>query len=219
LSKLRKAFKYRLVPLLGWLLIHLLGRTARFSVKGLDRVREMMGRGQGLIMIVWHGRTMLPVYHCRNMGIQAIISLSRDGEIQARIFRRLGFSIIRGSTGRGGVRAALTAVKRLEAGGVLAVTPDGPLGPANEVQDGTIFMARKAGVPIIPVGVGISHRKLTPTWDSYAVPMPFCKCALIFDEPIILPQNADDAELKVMLKTALDDTQREAQLLAGEEIA
>jgi hypothetical protein len=193
------------------------GRTSRFTIKGYDRVKEMITNGQGFIFIIWHGRTMLPVYYCRNMGIQAIISLSRDGELQSRIFERFGFAVIRGSTGRGGVKAALTAVKRLQEGGMLAITPDGPLGPANQVQDGTIFMAKKAGVPLIPIGVGISRRKLMPTWDSYALPRPFCRCGLVFGKPLTLPTGPDDAELKEMLKSALDSAEREARTLVGEE--
>mgnify|MGYP000918017775 CR=1 FL=1 len=216
---LLRELKVRLAPTLGWLLINFLGRTSRFTVRGFDRMQDMMRRGQGFILIIWHGRTMLPVFYCRNMGIQAIISLSRDGEMQSRIFKRFGFTIIRGSTGRGGMKAALTAVKRLQEGGTLALTPDGPRGPANQVQDGTVFMAKKAGVPIIPVGVGISRRKLMRTWDSYALPKPFGRCGLIFGEPITLPDDADDEELKEMLKNALDSTQLEAQSLAGEECA
>ena len=214
---LPKGPKLVIISFFGWLLMQFVGRTSRFTIKGYDRAKEMIRRGQGFIFIIWHGRTMLPVYYCRNMGIQAIISLSRDGELQSRIFERFGFAVIRGSTGRGGVKAAMTAVKRLQEGGMLAITPDGPLGPANQVQDGTIFMAKKAGVPLIPVGVGISRRKLMPTWDSYALPRPFCRCGLVFGEPLTLPTGVDDAELKEMLKSALDSTEREARALVGEE--
>lgn len=217
MSKLGRDLKDGLISIAGWLLIQFIGRTSRFSVKGFDRFRGMARSGQGSIVIVWHGRTMMPVFYCRNMGIQAIISLSRDGEIQSRIFKRFGFVVIRGSSGRGGAKAALTAVKRLQNGGSLAITPDGPKGPANEVQDGTIFMAKKAGVPIIPLGVGISRRKLMPTWDSYALPKPFCRCGLIFGEPLEISVDAGDDDLKEALKNALDQVQGEAQMLVGEE--
>ena len=106
MSNYRQELKCLLGPPLGWLLIQFIGRTGRFAVRGYDRVRDMTGRRQGFIIIIWHGRTMLPLFYCRNMGIQAIISLSRDGEIQARIFRRFGFEVIRGSSGRGGMKAA-----------------------------------------------------------------------------------------------------------------
>lgn len=217
MTRLPEGPRLGLISFFGWLLMQFIGRTSRLTVMGYDRVEEMIRSRQGFIFMLWHGRTMLPVYFYRNMGVHAIIALSRDGELQSRIFRRFGFEVIRGSTGRGGVKAALTAVKRLREGGMLAITPDGPLGPANEIQDGTVFMAKKAGVPIVPVGVGISRRKLMPTWDSYALPMPFCRCSMVFGEPLTLPAEADDAELRDMLKSALDSAECEARMLVGEE--
>ena len=219
MSSLGLEIRYRVLSSVAWLVIQFLGRTSRFRVKGLERVREMMRLGQGLVLILWHGRTMMPVFYCRNMGIQAIISLSRDGELQARIFKRFGFRTIRGSSGRGGMKAALAAIKSLQAGGSLAITPDGPRGPACEIQDGTIFMAKKAGVPVVPVGVGISPRKLMPTWDSYALPMPFGRCGLVFGAPISIPDEGDDGQVREMLRETLNAVQREAQDLVGEERA
>ncbi len=219
MSSLRLELRYRVLSSVAWLTISFLGRTGRFRVKGFDRLQELMRLGQGFIMIVLHGRTMMPVFYCRNLGIQAIISLSRDGELQARIFQRFGFRIIRGSSGRGGMKAALAAIKSLHAGGSLAITPDGPRGPACEIQDGTIFMAKKAGVPVVPVGVGISPRKLMPTWDSYALPMPFGRCGLVFGAPISIPDEGDDARVREMLRETLNAVQREAQDLVGEERA
>ncbi len=72
-------------------------------------------------------------------------------------------------------------------------------------------------MPIVPVGVGISRRKLMPTWDSYALPMPFCRCGLVFGDPLSVAAEADDAELRDMLKSALDRAECEARMLVGEE--
>ncbi len=105
----------------------------------------------------------------------------------------------------------------MQEGGTLAITPDGPKGPPTEVQEGTVFLARKAGVPIIPIGVGARPRKLLPTWDSYALPVPFCRCALVFGEPIRLSDEFEHSlPVDILLKNALNDVQREAQLMVGE---
>ncbi len=122
-----------------------IGLTSRCRIVGYDRVEEMIRSRQGFIFMLWHGRTMLPVYFYRNMGVHAIIALSRDGELQSRIFRRFGFAVIRGSTGRGGVKAALTAVKRLREGGMLAITPDGPLGPRTRFRMERSLLRRRPG--------------------------------------------------------------------------
>lgn len=207
--------EYRLISFLAWAMIHLIGCTCRLRVIGYERVRELVESGRGFIMAVWHGRTLLPVHYCRGMGIWAITSLSRDGEIQTRTVGRLGYRIIRGSSGRGGVKAALSAVKKLQEGGILAITPDGPKGPPNEVQEGIVFLARHARCPIVPIGVGARPRRLMPSWDSYALPVPFARCALMFGEPIYLNHGAERPPEEV-IKTALDDLQRQAQLAVKE---
>lgn len=208
---------FRTTSFLGSLIIRGLGATARFDVRGFDRVKKMADTKRGFILAIWHGRTMLPVYYCRGMGIWAITSLSRDGEIQTRTISRFGYRIIRGSTGKSGIKAALVAAKKLDEGGILCITPDGPKGPANEVQDGVVFLADRAGCPIIPVGVGISRRKLLRAWDSYTVPYPFTKCGVIFGEPILSSDvSPDGPALGEIIKDRLNRLQAEAQDMVGE---
>ena len=217
MSALSAEMMYRASSFLGSLVIRGLGFTTRFKVVGFERIREMADEKKGFIFAIWHGRTLLPVYYCRDMGIWAITSLSRDGEIQTRTISRLGYRIIRGSTGRTGIKAALTAAKRIDEGGVLCITPDGPKGPVNEVQDGVVFLAERANCPIVPIGVGISNRKLLNAWDSYTVPYPFTKCGIIFGDPI-LPSDVvpGGPGLGEIIKTRLNDLQREAQDMVGE---
>jgi hypothetical protein len=151
------------------------------------------------------------------MGIWAITSLSKDGEYQTRIVSRFGYRIIRGSSRGGGIKAALAACKKLREGGILAITPDGPLGPPNEVQEGIVFLAQHAPCPIIPIGVGVRPRKILPVWDSYALPMPFARCALVFGEPIYIPDGAEHmTAARETIRSAVDDVQRQAQLQVRE---
>ncbi|MGB9588203.1 MAG: lysophospholipid acyltransferase family protein [Armatimonadota bacterium] len=211
-KKSREELKIRLSSFLARTLIKVLGRTCRIRVTGFEHVRELVESGKGFIMAVWHGRTMLPVYYCRGMGIWAITSLSRDGEIQTRIVTGLGYKTIRGSTGRGAVRAALAGVKKLEEGGILAITPDGPKGPANQVQEGIAFLAQRANCAIVPIGVGMRPRKLMPTWDSYALPLPFAKIHIVFGNPLYLTEETlVEQSAQIIIKDALDRVQWQAQ--------
>ena len=207
-------FKIRLVSFLACGLMRIIGCTTRFQVVGYEKVQELVKSGKGFILAVWHGRTLLPIYYCRGMGIWAITSLSRDGEIQTRTVSRLGYRIIRGSTGRGAIKAALSACRKLVEGGILALTPDGPKGPPNEVQQGIVFMAQQAGCPIIPIGVDARPRKLMNAWDSYLLPAPFAKCALVFGDPIYIEPGDESPEDRI--KTALNDVQKQAQKIVEE---
>ncbi len=213
---LRSASGLRITAFMAWLVMQFIGHTCRLKVIGFDKVRALQKEGKGFIMAVWHGRTLLPIFFVRGMGFWAITSLSIDGEIQTHVVSRCGFKIIRGSTGRGAVKAGLLAAKRLEEGGILTITPDGPLGPPNEVQEGIVFLAHRAQCPVIPVGVGISRRKILNAWDSYAVPMPFARGAIVFGDPIYVPDDKADPSPRLIIKEALDKMQAEAQALAKE---
>ena len=151
------------------------------------------GQSQGAILVTWHGRTLLCANEFRNRGYWALISLSRDGEVQNRIFQRFGFQTVRGSTGRGGVKGLLQMARKVKAGGVIAFTPDGPRGPSHKVQLGVVLMAEKSGAPIIPVATSASRRWLIRSWDQYMIPQPFARAYFIVGEPIYVPPNLDEA--------------------------
>lgn len=182
-------FKVKSISFLLWALQNFIGHTTRLKVINAQRVEELQKKGRGGILVTWHGRTFLCVYYFRKKGLFAIISLSRDGEIQNGVFRRFGWVTVRGSTSKRAVGALLEAAKRIKRGEILAFTPDGPRGPAGKVQPGTIFLAKSAGCPIIPVGVSARPRKLFGSWDSYMLPYPFSKGVIIFGEPIKVPAN------------------------------
>lgn len=219
MKNLKQELIFRIGSFLAWLLVEIIGHTTKFHITGDEQFREYLNSNKGLILAIWHGRTLLPVYYYRGLGIWAITSLSRDGELQTRIIGRFGFRTVRGSSGKGGMKAALITSKKLADGGILAITPDGPKGPIYEIQDGTIFLSRRAGCPIIPVGVGLSKRRLTKAWDKYAFPFLFGRCEMIFGEPISPPKDDSDEECNAIrdtLKAALLDVQQKAQSAAGE---
>jgi lysophospholipid acyltransferase (LPLAT)-like uncharacterized protein len=206
------------VATLVWAAARFIGSTLRIRYENKDRIKEVADKYQGAIVVVWHGRSLVAANILRGRGYWALISLSRDGEIQNRIFQRFGFQTIRGSTGRGGVRAALQLAKKIQEGGVLAFTPDGPRGPTHKVQQGTIFLAQRSGRPIIPMGVSAKPRKLLPTWDSYMIPAPFARAAFVVGEPIFIPATLDDAGKEAAaleVELALNVCEQRAEELMG----
>lgn len=202
---------------LGWLGYHLarfLGGTTRVHKERWDSFEEHLKSGRGAVLLTWHGRTIIPANLLRNLGCYALISHSRDGEIQANIFSRFGFRILRGSTGRGGVRAALEAARAVKQGGILTFTPDGPRGPSHKVQPGALLIAQKSGCPLYPVGVSAYPRKLLPTWDQYLIPFPFARAAFLIGEPIYVPAEIgkeDYAEIAEQVECAINDLEARAE--------
>lgn len=175
-----------------YLVVRAIGMTLRITLEGYERVQALPG---GKVLAGWHGRTFVAALVFRGKGVWTIISQSNDGDMQNRIFRRLGFNTIRGSTGRGGVRAAVEAIKVLRQGVTMAFTPDGPRGPSGIVQNGIMLMAQKSGAALIPVGVSASRRWIYPAWDRFMVPKPFAKAIMVFGDPIYVPCDADEAQM------------------------
>lgn len=196
-------------------LARLIGITLKLKVEGIERIQNLEG---GRIFAGWHGRTLIAANYFKGKGLWTIISHSNDGDMQNSIFRLFGFKTIRGSSGRGGARAAIESIKVLKGGASMAFTPDGPRGPTHVVQDGIMLMAQKSGAWLIPVGVSARRRRLIGTWDSYMVPGFFTDALILFGEPFKVPNDAstDDIEkIKIDFQNKINELEDEAERRLG----
>lgn len=174
-------------------IVRLFASTYRIRVEGYPQTETLEVGG---IFCGWHGRSLIPAMSMRNKGVWVIISHSRDGEMQTAIFRKLGFQVIRGSTGRGGERALIESIRVLRKSGLMALTPDGPRGPEGIVQPGVLLMSKKTGAALYPVGSAADRCWIINSWDHYMVPKPFSKCLWLIGNPVFVPADADDAVLE-----------------------
>ncbi len=189
--------------------------TLRLKEQGREGLERAILESNGVILVTWHGRTLIPLWRVAGRGFLALISLSRDGDIQARNFEKLGYRIVRGSTGRRGAAATREILKAIEAGGVLAFTPDGPRGPAHVAQEGVVYFAKKTGRPIVAVGAAASSGWTLGSWDSYFVPRPFARAALVWGEPLwITPEESSEEDCR-RVGAAIDAVQQKAQREVG----
>lgn len=206
----------KILALLVYSIARLIGCTLRLRVLGESEILEQIEGGR--IVAGWHGRTFLAALRWRGKGWWALVSRSRDGEMQNRIFRRFGFRIVRGSTGRGGARAAVECARLLEKGETFVFTPDGPRGPSREVQQGVLWLAKRSGAAIIPGGAAARPCWFARSWDRYMIPKPFAHAVIVLGKPLRVPSDADEDEMRRLaqeLKRALDEAERRAE----EEVA
>jgi lysophospholipid acyltransferase (LPLAT)-like uncharacterized protein len=194
----RDRLRSRVLGALVWAGARLVGRTLRYRIEGFENYEAATSEGGGAVLVTWHGRTFVPANYFAHRGWWAIISLSRDGDIQNQIFRRFGFHTVRGSTGRGGIRAALEAARRVREGGTLTLTPDGPRGPMHAFGEGSLVIAQRSGRPVIPVGISAAPSRFLPTWDRYLIPLPFARAALVFGKAVIVPEELGEEEGRAM---------------------
>lgn len=185
---------------LSWLAaiyLRLVYMTTRWIVLRPPATQDVLARGQPFIACFWHGRmAVMRAAIPPNAKIHMLISEHRDGLLISRAVVRLGVNTVPGSSKRGGL-VALRAIQRLlERGQSVAITPDGPRGPRMRAKAGALKAAQLSGVPILPVSGSVSRRRVLRSWDRFCLALPFAHGAIFWGEPIVVPREADDAELE-----------------------
>ncbi|HUG41050.1 MAG TPA: lysophospholipid acyltransferase family protein [Longimicrobiales bacterium] len=187
--------RHRLAGDAGRLALNALLGTVRYRVEGGEHYAPLAEAGQPVIFALWHGRLLPLTYFHRHGRIAALISRSGDGEYIARVVEGWGYATVRGSSSRGGGEALRDLVRRARDGWSLALTPDGPRGPRQELQPGVITAAQLTGLPIVPLTGGCRRAWWPGSWDKFCVPKPFSTVRVLYGEPRWVPRDADRAEL------------------------
>jgi len=191
-----KRIQARLISILGFRLVQLLGSTLRWKTEGLEHFDAIVAGGRQPVMAFWHGRILPATYYFRRRGIVVITSENFDGEWIAGIIERFGYGTARGSTSRGGRRALLQLTHDLAAGKPAGFTLDGPRGPARVAQPGAVWLAKATGHPLLPFHLEASGHWTLRSWDRTQIPKPFSTVAITMGEPFHVDADADDAGLE-----------------------
>lgn len=164
----------------------------RLTVTKQDVFDDYVEQG-GNIFVFWHSRLFYLVYYyvMRSPRRKAcmLVSMSRDGDYGAALVRWLKQDAVRGSSSRGGQAAIRKLVSRIADGNNVAITPDGPRGPALTVREGVIKLAQMTGAKIIPVSYDATGRLLLKSWDRFMIVKPFGRVHMAFGEPVEVPRR------------------------------
>jgi lysophospholipid acyltransferase (LPLAT)-like uncharacterized protein len=178
---------------LGVIAIRLLALTWRMRMIRSDIVSELRRARRPIIFTLWHGQMLPLLWTHRGQGVAVLISEHRDGEIIARAATALGFRTVRGSTYRGPDRALAGLVRELRAGHDVAVTPDGPRGPARHFAPGALIAAQRANAPIVSVGAAATRAWRLKSWDGFMIPKPFARVTVAYDTASVEAPTAREA--------------------------
>lgn len=162
------------------------GLASTWRIRWVNRAALDAARtaGRSVILVLWHGDLLPLLWAFRRQGVSILISEHGDGEIVARAAIALGHQTVRGSTSRGGNRAILELCRRLEAGSDVAVTPDGPRGPARTFAPGPLIASQRTGAPVIPLGVDAARAWRLDSWDAFLIPKPFARLTIAVGDPV-----------------------------------
>jgi 1-acyl-sn-glycerol-3-phosphate acyltransferase len=184
----------------------------RMSIDGRDRLPETGGY---VFAPVHRSYIDTPISgyvskrRMRFMGKDSMWKYERLG----KLFSLLGaFPVSRGTTDREALKRCIDVLKN---GEPLVLYPEGERKDGPVVQplyDGATFVAAKAGVPIIPVGIGGSA-KVMPRNAKFVYPH---KVHVIVGEPIVVETNEQGRATREMLTTASTRLHAELQRLFDE---
>ncbi len=167
------------------------------------------------IYTFWHEAIAGPLYLRGRCGMTMLLSRHGDAEVVGLLARRLGFGMVRGSTGHGGTHAVREMFDLcLDQRSHLTITVDGPRGPRYHFSKGAVYIASRTGMPIVPMGwVYARPWRIRRAWDRFAVPRPFSRLRAIVGPEIHVPPRANRDQLEYF-RRKLETIQRQLTVLA-----
>ncbi|HEX8960838.1 MAG TPA: lysophospholipid acyltransferase family protein [Geobacteraceae bacterium] len=215
LRALKNRFAGNLLPRLIYVVVRCLYASLRVRIVGGDVPQAFHDRGVGVINVFWHARLLMIPFAYTGKGIRVLISSHSDGEVIANTMKYFGFGLVRGSSSKKGDRALREMVQLARDNQDLAITPDGPRGPAEVVKLGVAQLARLTGRPVVPIAFSSSRAKRFSSWDRFLLPYPFSRGVLLWGEPLFWREGEELEAFRLRIEQALRETTARADALVG----
>jgi lysophospholipid acyltransferase (LPLAT)-like uncharacterized protein len=149
-------------------------------------------------MFGWHELLLIGCCDLAHYRPTIMISQSRDGDRVTWIAERLGWSVVRGSSSRGGARALLQVVRLLKQGIFLGHLVDGPRGPRRVLKPGLLMMAQHSGAVLIPTVYAAKWSWRPNSWDRQCIPFPFSTVVAHHLPPRCVRPNLDPESVELL---------------------
>ncbi len=212
--KLRQDFLRLVGQYLISMAVSVLCKTLRVTITNSEALKQLSKENKNYIVAFWHGTMLLSWYLNRNKNVAALTSKSKDGDLLARLLKSWNYQVIRGSSSSGGEIALGIMIDYAKNKNSIAITPDGPRGPAKKLKAGAVVTAKKSGLPLVLLGVGYQKKRVLKNWDSFQVPSFFSRANVIYSEPIYVDKDLDyneTSEIISMCEAKLNELQVKAE--------
>ena len=190
----------------GAAVLRLIASTWRMRTHNAEPLGALRAADKRVIFALWHGELLPLLWQHRGEGVAVVISEHRDGEIVAQIAESLGYSTVRGSTSKGASRALIGLMRAVDSGRDVAITPDGPRGPAHVFAPGAVVVAQRTGAHIQPVRAAATRAWRLKSWDKFLIPKPFARVDVHYGELTLVEADSprEAAEQAPRLQALLD---------------
>ena len=204
----------KLTGFLFYFITNLIARSIKWQYFEQSNKSTIFDNKHKYIFCCWHNKLFLgPHLLPRNRVINALQSSHSDGMITSVAFKYLGMNVILGSSKKGGMQAFRKMIKRLQLGESIAITPDGPKGPKEQVKEGIIKLAQISNTPIIPLVWATEKFKTINSWDDFVLPYPFSKGIYCYGKPINIKKNVNVNQFELKRQKLENELKRLTRIL------
>ena len=189
-----------------WLLFYVVDKTCFWSYSNINILKNAIDSNRPTLICMWHGQFIFPMlYLKKNFPNTTVISSThKDSMILANVLKQYKFNLIKGSSTRGAnnvLKSMIKAYKNPET--LIAITNDGPKGPARIAKGGSIALAHKMNANILFMTGRSSSFWSLNTWDSFTLPKPFSH-NYVYIEKISIPDNLDRHEVGTFITNTMN---------------
>lgn len=204
----------------GSLIVRLLGATWRLERRDAPEYTDAAASGERFVYAFWHCGLVPLAYARRGEGIAVLVSQHRDGELMLRVIQHLGYVGARGSSTRGGETGVREMLSRAGEGRSLAITPDGPRGPAEQVKGGLLYIATRTQRRVVPIAMATRPAWVLRSWDRFRIPRPFAHVRVSHGAPLAMSPSAEggNEQERLALQEALTALTRDARRAVQEVV-
>ncbi len=195
-NKLLKLAVLKILPTI----INVLCKTLRIEILNNDSVKKLYEHKSNFVLAFWHGKMIVPWFLHREKNFGALVSLSNDGDILSAVLNKWKYNVVRGSSHKGGKESLENMIELARQNYSIAITPDGPTGPKEQMKAGAVVVAKKTNIPLVLIGVYIKKKFVLNSWDNFQIPKPFSKVIVKYSELIYIDENLSFDETSEVIK-------------------
>ena len=179
----------------------------RWIRDGQEALAEHVQAGNGVIMVLWHGRLpAAPIGWDTDWGKLCVVtSAAIPGRMVGRVMGQFGHDTIPMRERKANTGTSLQIARMVRGGTSIGFAADGPLGPARKAKSVPIDWARLTGAQIWLFTASYRNYSCVKAWDRMALPISG-------DEGVMLYRRWDaeipkklDADLRETLRQRLED--------------
>jgi lysophospholipid acyltransferase (LPLAT)-like uncharacterized protein len=231
LSRTRRAkkagvrFLASLAPLVYRTWMRFVAVTSAVDESAARELDERRRRGERIVLLMLHQDVFAAPWFLRGLEVCGLASTGDAGDVIDSVMRSLGHTNVRGgSSGRESRHRPLVALRalirhgreRAGRGFVIAITPDGSVGPAGACKPGFGLVALETGASVWCIKIHASPALFARSWDRTLLPLPFGRLWARLEGPFAVAPDAGAADLEA-LRVVTEDSLHRLHATAFEE--